>query len=257
MSEDTKETTQIKSLKTTPNVDKERKQRHLGLYQKAIQIAKVVHPESEGISENEIKTIGHKKRVLAKQIGSLLINQDKQNIEELDKAIRDGEIDTLTHIYNRNGFVRRLVEEKARIERAKFLDQNSSSILMYFDANGLKEINDRTKDKHSEGDKYLENIALAISEAARPNDVVARIGGDEFALIMPTANYTDAKDFWETRLLPSLISKGVSVSVGSALIDPEDIDQSKKNADNAMYLAKKISKIYGTNEYKEHGENIK
>lgn len=257
MSEDTKETTPTKSIETTPNAIEEKKQRHLSLYQKAIQIAKTQHPEPEGITNDEVKTIGHKKRILAKQIGSLLINQDRQSKKELAEAIREGEIDTLTQVYNRKGFIRRLVEEKARIERAKFLGQNANSILMFFDANGLKEVNDRTEDKHSEGDKYLQNIALAISEIARPNDIVARIGGDEFALIMPTASYNDARDFWETRLLPNLIGKGLSISAGSRLIDPDDIDQSMKDADNAMYVAKQVSRVYGTNEYKEHGENIR
>lgn len=257
MSEDRQEITTYKSPETTPDSTEKRKRKHLGLYQKAVRVAQAEYQIPEIASDDDIRTVEHKRRLLAKQVGSLLISQSKQSEAEVAEAIRDGEVDILTHVYNRKGFIRRLVEEKARIERAMFTDQNANSILMYFDANGLKEINDRTEDKHTEGDKYLQSIALAISEVARPSDIVARIGGDEFALIMPTANYTEARDFWTDRLLPNLISRGVSVSVGSALINPDDIDQSKKDADNAMYLAKKVSRIYGTNEYKEHGENIR
>ena len=257
MSEDRQEITTSKSPETTPDAAERTKKKHLELYQKAVQVAQNEYETPETTSDDEVKTVEHKRRLLAKQVGSLLIKQSKQSEAEVAEAIRDGEINTLTHIYNRKGFTRRLVEEKARIERARFIGQNTNSILIYFDANGLKEINDRTKDQHSEGDKYLQSIALAISEVARPNDVVARIGGDEFALIMPTASYGDARDFWTNRLLPTLIGKGVSVSAGSALINPDDIDQSIKNADVAMYEAKKFSKVYGTNEYKEHGENIK
>ena len=190
-----------------------------------------------------------------RRIWDKVIPREKEHKKELSQAITEGGIDHLTQLYNLAGFDRRLVEEKARIERARITGENTDSILIYFDANGLKQINDKDEE-HAAGDEYLKTIALAISQVARPTDVAARIGGDEFALLLPTSNFATTREFWEERLLPELIKRGVSVSAGSSIFNPDDIDSSKKQADKAMYQAKKNARIYGTNEYREHGENI-
>ena len=203
------------------------------------------------------------RRKLLRKVWDKLIPPEMVQREELAEAIRNGEVDTLTGIANLRGFNRRLVEEKARIERAGVENQkqgkiaySTDSVIIYFDANELKKINDKKRGGHAEGNRYLQQIALALSEIARPSDTVARIGGDEFALILPTANLESTRKLWEKRIKPELIKRGLSLSAGSAPFDHDDIDGSKERADAAMYQAKAISRIYKTNEYIEHREII-
>src|SRR5581483_4445442 len=99
---------------------------------------------------------------------------------------------------------------------------------------GFKELNDR--DGHLAGDRVLSEAAAAWSGEVRASDVLARYGGDEFALLLPDCTIDRAMEIVE-RL--ELVCHGVSFSTGVARWDGiEDADALLHRADEALYSAK-------------------
>ena len=88
--------------------------------------------------------------------------------------------DSLTGVYNRNYFE----QEMARMESSRYNPVG----LIICDVDGLKLYNDSLG--HDAGDKLLKSIAAIIKDCFRHNDVVARVGGDEFAILMPETEST-------------------------------------------------------------------
>jgi len=95
--------------------------------------------------------------------------------------------DSLTGLYNRAYF-----EEE--LERYNFLRYYPLSIVM-LDVNGLKVINDTFG--HLEGDKLLQHLSQTLTSVSRQGDILARIGGDEFAIILPSTTSEQAHEFCE------------------------------------------------------------
>ncbi|MGQ9673613.1 MAG: PAS domain S-box protein [Candidatus Aminicenantales bacterium] len=106
-------------------------------------------------------------------IGTCLDITEKKVIEEQlrDMSHRDG----LTQLFNRSFFE----EEMARIEKSR----NYPVTILMVDVDELKKTNDTYG--HAEGDKLLLRTAEVLRITFRPDDIVARIGGDEFAIILP------------------------------------------------------------------------
>lgn len=114
-------------------------------------------------------------------IGSCLDITEQKEIEEKlrDMSHHDG----LTQLYNRSFFE----EELARVERGR----NYPVTVLMVDVDELKKTNDTLG--HAEGDKLLVRVAEILRVAFRPEDVVARIGGDEFAAILPGVDVAIAR----------------------------------------------------------------
>jgi diguanylate cyclase (GGDEF)-like protein len=85
--------------------------------------------------------------------------------------------DSLTDALNRRGFSEAVERELARARR-----YDSPFVLAYFDVRGLKRVNDSAG--HRAGDRLLREVAALLKDSAREADVVGRIGGDEFALLL-------------------------------------------------------------------------
>lgn len=107
----------------------------------------------------------------------------KISVAELERV---SERDTLTPLYNRRFFITALHQRIARVAR-----DNVCATLVYVDVNQLKAINDEFG--HAAGDFALIEIASRLAGAIRAGDVAARIGGDEFGLLLDHMTAEDAK----------------------------------------------------------------
>ncbi|RAR62218.1 PAS domain S-box-containing protein/diguanylate cyclase (GGDEF)-like protein [Onishia taeanensis] len=154
----------------------------------------------------------------------------------------EAEHDPLTGLLNRRGFERRL--EEALIE---WQQRDQQSVLMIFDLDHFKPIND--EGGHALGDEMLRAIAGAITPLVRKNDYVARQGGDEFAILMPSCTLAQARTV-SSRLLETVAGLSVSaegkdyrvtLSLGAAcfLVTDTSIDEILARADDASYQAKR------------------
>lgn len=149
--------------------------------------------------------------------------------------------DQLTGLYNRRGFLA-LAERQLKLAR-----RSGRSLLLFFiDVDGLKEINDVFG--HTEGDAALKCTAEALETTFRDSDVIARFGGDEFAVLAIEATGQSEAVIRErlTEYLNSGRRQGFdykfSVSLGTARFDPWNPTSLREliaEADQAMYEQKR------------------
>jgi diguanylate cyclase (GGDEF)-like protein len=148
-----------------------------------------------------------------------------------DQAVRD----PLTGTLNTRGFM-----DIAERERLRALRMGLPLTIFYFDVDGLKTVNDASG--HQAGDRLLIEFVSAVAESIRPYDILARVGGDEFALILPATDRPAALRV-VTRIRDQLIVKQPppSVSVGAVTYSkPTDsVEDMLKAADDLMYRAKR------------------
>lgn len=161
----------------------------------------------------------------------------RRQIEELRAAVR---LDSLTQLANRAYFDERLVE-MINIQRRY---KETFSVLLV-DVDNFKGIND--KYGHQAGDRILKGIAFNLRAALRESDVVARFGGDEFAMLLYRSNGRSAVEvankICHAQQQSSFVLDGVSVnvtlSIGVAEVSGEDTAETLlKRADLALYRVK-------------------
>lgn len=170
-----------------------------------------------------------------------VIRAQASRINELESLV---ETDPLTGLLNRRGLLRRLVERLAEAAR-----HGEPGVVMFCDMDGLKSINDRFG--HAAGDLAIRTAAAAIRGCVRATDTVARIGGDEFAILM---SRIDAE---RGLLLASRLSAAIrrldlewngeraplGLSVGiAAFSGGEDPEALLARADHAMYAEKRSAR---------------
>ena len=150
--------------------------------------------------------------------------------------------DVLTELPNRRHFLARLTEEFARVQR--FSNQRCSVLVL--DLDRFKKINDTYG--HAMGDAVLQHFAELLRKACRKIDTAARVGGEEFAVILPGTDLAAART-WAERLREivaktPLVKDGntisVTVSIGATSMVPSDteVDKTLIRADEALYRAK-------------------
>jgi len=172
---------------------------------------------------------------------------DQKNLEreEISKIAKSLEIqahtDPLTGAFNRRYF-----ENSLEAYLDEFAKMGSEMGLILIDLDHFKNVNDQYG--HDVGDRVLIEVALRLKQTAREYDVVARIGGEEFAIIAPCVTKSDLEKV--ANRFREMVAK-LSVTAGSVLIRPtasigvattaEDGDNSSdlyKAADKRLYKAK-------------------
>jgi len=166
--------------------------------------------------------------------------------ETSEKLERLSVMDELTGLYNRRGFLTLAKQQIALKAR-----NNKDLLLVFFDIDGMKKINDTLG--HSVGDYALVSFANLLKKAFRCSDVIARIGGDEFVVLAIECSIREYKKV-KSRLDYSIKEFNasnhqefqLSVSAGAAPSDPDTtftIEQLMEEADAELYKEKKRKKL--------------
>jgi two-component system cell cycle response regulator len=154
-------------------------------------------------------------------------------------------VDELTGVYNRRGFMTIAYQQAKLAQRTQ-----TQWMIVFADVDGLKKINDTYG--HPEGDQALREIARLLTSTFRESDVIGRIGGDEFAVLVLAASESVAKSF--TRRLQTIVDTlnatpgrkyPLAISLGLAYFDPHNplrVDEVLAQADAAMYAQKRKQK---------------
>jgi diguanylate cyclase (GGDEF)-like protein len=162
--------------------------------------------------------------------------EDKKKLEQL--ANKDG----LTGIKNRRCFM-----EMASVEMERQLRHKGQLSLILFDIDHFKKVNDSYG--HAVGDQVLREVTSIAQQCIRRIDLFGRIGGEEFAVLLPGTRFKEAMDVAErirAKIAGTIFHCGssaklqVQVSLGVHLVDVEGqgLDAALKKADNALYQAK-------------------
>jgi diguanylate cyclase (GGDEF)-like protein len=161
--------------------------------------------------------------------------------ERLQLALNTQAItDSLTGLLNRRAFTTQSLAEIARAVR----DMRTTGLLIV-DIDRFKSINDRFG--HLAGDHVLVGVARSLEQTVRQGDILARMGGEEFAVLLPATDLGEALQV-AGRLRSAIESLALSVSnevlqitisVGATVIMPhDDLDRALARADEALYAAK-------------------
>jgi diguanylate cyclase (GGDEF)-like protein/putative nucleotidyltransferase with HDIG domain len=170
-----------------------------------------------------------------------------ENALKFRQAEDSATTDYLTSLPNSRSLFPRLEGELARCRR-----ENSMLTVLVCDLNGFKQINDRHG--HLEGNRLLRHIGESLRGNCREYDYVARMGGDEFVLLLLGNDQSDIADridqvqriVWHAGVGDEIHDQ-VSMSVGAAVfpLDGSDPDQLLAEADRRMYKAKQAHKQKG------------
>jgi diguanylate cyclase (GGDEF)-like protein len=165
------------------------------------------------------------------------VAQLQERVELLDELAHQ---DTLIKLPNRRGFMREL---ERLVDRVKRYDRQAA--MLFIDLDGLKMINDSFG--HRAGDEALIEVAQLLSKGVRRSDVVARIGGDEFAILLENASEDSAHET-AARLADMVCdcefthdgdALPLSIAIGVAMIGADDTPESVMDrADEEMYRRK-------------------
>jgi diguanylate cyclase (GGDEF)-like protein/PAS domain S-box-containing protein len=176
-------------------------------------------------------------------VGTLLDVTERKAMEERLRTMSI--VDDLTGLYNRRGFFTLAQRQLKLAERTR-----EKLLLFFIDLDRMKWINDTLG--HQEGDAALGTVTSILRRAFRESDIIGRVGGDEFAILVIDAKHT-TRDVLIRRLQDSLDKSNrmkprrysLALSVGVAYYDPKSpstLDDLMAAADRLMYADKRNKK---------------
>jgi diguanylate cyclase (GGDEF)-like protein/PAS domain S-box-containing protein len=177
----------------------------------------------------------------------VVVSRDITELKQLEAELREmAATDILTGLPNRRHFLTQLEQELARVRR---VEPHAASVLM-LDVDYFKLVNDTFG--HATGDNVLRHLAVVMQKELRKIDTLGRIGGEEFAVILPGADLAAAEVFAE-RLrqkvaeVPAMhentaIPLTISVGVTEMKASDKSADDVLARADRALYHAKECGR---------------
>lgn len=174
------------------------------------------------------------------------LSRTKESLAEIERLV---DVDCVAPIPNRRAFMRRLSWAIAMHER-----YGHPSTILYFDLNNFKDINDTYG--HAAGDLAIRHVSQLLTSTMRESDFLARIGGDEFAIIMYYASESAARDrghkFAEMLQRTPFMYNGKPLTVSTAhgyysITPGDDAEAALAAADMSMYVDKRRAKDRLTN----------
>ena len=190
--------------------------------------------------------IVHSRELLIAQRDEVMSSQERirklqTELTQLSEVVR---VDQLTGVLNRRGLDDAIVREISRVNRT-----GGNLTIAMLDVDNFKQMNDTHG--HQVGDGALQHLAKVIQETLRPTDVISRFGGEEFVILLPDTDITDAhiavKRLQRTLTKRFFIANAerllITFSAGIALYKKDEDQMTAINrADQAMYMAKKTGK---------------
>lgn len=176
--------------------------------------------------------------------GVVVSFQDISERKELERElVEQATTDPLTGVANRRRFVEELQREHARARR----DRDYAASVLLLDIDHFKDVNDTYG--HDVGDEVLKQVTSILQEHLRTADLLGRLGGEEFAVLLPQTPPEEAERVAEKarRIVAGTMMEcsenprlQVTVSIGVAWVDPDDPapEEALKRADQAVYTAK-------------------
>ena len=184
----------------------------------------VVSKQQDGLTSRDAAVLQPLVALAAARLGRIAaFNKQRALLESQARS------DDLTGLANRRVWLERL-----SLEMARALRTGSPLVLVIFDLDHFKDYNDQYG--HQAGDTMLQQTATAWQAQIRETDLLARLGGEEFALLLPDTAL-DAGALIGQRLLDA-VPDGITTSCGLALWRGEDSTQLYRRADEALYAAK-------------------
>lgn len=191
------------------------------------------------------------RRQIERQAANLRLANEQLQIEIVERKRAEESIQRLAHHDSLTGLPNRLLFND-RLDQAISLAKRDSRqfALLYLDLDRFKAVNDTLG--HAAGDELLQGVAARVRQQVRESDTVARVGGDEFTVILRDISRREVAELVAGKITAAVaapfqldkrkysVDIGISVGVAVYPSDGQDADTLVRAADAAMYNAKQV-----------------